>query len=583
MAMELIRFLTGSLILLIPGVLLARRFSLGHNSLERCANGCSLGLAMAVFLASAASYFDLRWFYPLWACAGALSVALWIKSFSHPARRGDSAVQILMLVVLVLVGVIRFALALPLELPLGSFDPTFHLILAKKIQITQHAISNWSPFAKVKLDYPTGSHVLIVVLAEFCGLPLHTTFKDLIPLLGVLTTAQMYAFARRATNNPSIALYSAAVYGLWAWCGSNDYFRWGGLPNELAMLLFITMLTLWLDHPGRSGQATMAVLFAGTILVHHHVMVVSAVILLLLILWEMSAGGMRWKSLAIPAAAALLLDAFFLAPYALRLGSLSATGIVAGGEYVLPLADLPRQFGYALTCVALAGIVLCLIRKYRCPPIIAIPSLALAVMFVVGEDVVPLTLRALHKTPFTFFTPSRFLGDLNYFLPIFAGVAIWYFRQRLHVALWITMLLILLAPLGDWSQWNFMIGLITGQPQLKKEGVVMARVAVLPASFVRACDWIQHHTPPDTIVDNSEDWTTYLCWRKADNLPLPISEPSENFHPESERIPLILSGKIPPDKPGMMIVAIRDPGSYHGEPILWEDPSGQIVIREWPR
>lgn len=111
----------------------------------------------------------------------------------------------------------------------------------------------------------------------------------------------------------------------------------------------------------------------------------------------------------------------------------------------------------------------------------------------------------------------------------------------------------------------------------------MAKVTMPPASFLRACAWIQHNTPPNTIVDNSEKWTTYLCWRKADDMPFPISEPAGDFHPESERIPLILSGKIPPDSPGMMIVAIRDPKSYAGGSILWEDPSGEMVVREWPR
>lgn len=583
--MELIRFLAGILVVLIPGICLARHFSLGNNFLERCANGSSLGLALAVFLASAASYIDLRWFYPLWACVAVIAVGLWIKTFSRQTRGGDSAAQVLMLVVLLVVAVSRFALALPLQLPPGSLDPTFHLILAKKIQITQHAIDDWSPFANVKLNYPTGSHVLIVVLAALSGLPLHTTFKDLIPFLGILSTAQIYVLARRATSNRSIALYSAAVYGLWAWCGSNDYFRWGGLPNELAMLLFMAMLSLWLDAPGRPGQAAMAVLYASTVLVHHHVMVVSGVILLLLILWQkfVDEDPISWKSLAIPAVAAILLDAFFLAPYAMRLGSLPATGIVAGGEYVLPLWDLPREFGYALVPLALAGIALCLTHKFRCHPIVAIPSFALVVMFIIGEDLVPMTLRAMHKGAFTFFTPSRFLGDLNYFLPIFAGIAIWFFRQKLRVPLWITMLLIFAAPLADWGQWKFMAGLIIGQPQLKQEGKNVAKITVLPPSFLRACDWIQHNTPSNAVVDNSEKWTTYLCWRKSDDMPFPISEPAGDFHPESERIPLILSGKIPPDTPGMMIVAIRDPNSYAGGPILWEDPSGQVVVGEWPK
>jgi hypothetical protein len=66
-------------------------------------------------------------------------------------------------------------------------------------------------------------------------------------------------------------------------------------------------------------------------------------------------------------------------------------------------------------------------------------------------------------------------------------------------------------------------------------------------------------------------------------MQIPVSEPAADFHAESLRIPLILSGQIPPDRPGMMIVAIRDPASYTGEKILWRDPSsGALVVQEWP-
>ncbi len=568
MAIELIRFLTGILLILIPGICLAQYFSLGSNILERCTNGSSLGLALAIYLASATSHLDLRLFYPLWGCVGVIAIALWIKSLSRRTANSDSSTQLWMLIVLVLVALSRFALALPQQLPPGGLDPTFHLLLIKKIQIAHHSIDDWLPFADMKLNYPTGSHVLVVILAAFSRLPLHTTFKDLIPFLGTLTTAQIYVFTRRAMGNPSIALYSAAAYGLWAWYGSIDYFRWGGLPNDLAMLLFIAMLSLWLDRPKRPGMVAMAVLYASTILVHHHVMVVSGAILLLLILWQMfrDRAGASWQSLAIPAAAAILLNTFFLLPYAMRLGSFNSTGMAAAGEDLMSLSRLPYYLGYALTLFALLGIVLCIMHRVSCPPVIAIPSFALAVMFIFGEDLFPMALRVLHHPAFTFFTPSRFLGDLNYFLPIFAGMAIGFIRQKLQMPLWITMLLLVAASLADWGQWKF-----------------DAEVATVPPSFIRACDWIQHNTPPSTIVDNQRRWSTYLCWRRSTGTEFPVSEPAINFQPASQRILLIASGQIPPDAPDMMIVGISDKPSAADFPVLWRDPSGLAVVREWPR
>ena len=71
----------------------------------------------------------------------------------------------------------------------------------------------------------------------------------------------MYVFARRLTDNSLMALYSAAIYGLWAWFGSIDYFRWGGLPNELAMLLFITMLSI--GGSSRGSILAMTICFAA--------------------------------------------------------------------------------------------------------------------------------------------------------------------------------------------------------------------------------------------------------------------------------------------------------------------------------
>ena len=572
MAMELVRFLGGALILLVPGICLARALSLGQNVLERCAIGSCLGLAAVVYLASAVSQFDLRWFYPIWGVFTVVCIGWRLKFLRRQTSNGEKAAQIWMVVVLVAVGASRLAIALPLVLPPGTLDPTFHLILARQIQISHHAIDHW-PFAGIPLNYPTGSHVLVVVLSALAGLPLHTTFKDLIPLLGVLTTGQIYVFARRVTDSPLTALYSAAIYGLWAWYGSIDYFRWGGLPNELAMLLFLTMLSIQGNpHPnpppeymgrGRGGLA-MAICFAAMVLVHHHVMVVGSVILLFIILWQMY-GKKPWRLLAAAAVGGAVLDAFFLLPYAMHFSNFHSTGMAAGGEDILPILRLPGEFGYALAAGAIFGIALCLARKVRCHPIVAIASISLAVMFVIGEDVIPMALGAMHRAAFTFFTPSRFLADLNYFLPIFAAGAVSYVQSHFRVRSWICIFFVMVAMAADAPRW-----------------MAMATLSDPPAEFFQACEWIQRNTPSRTVVDNVGVWATYLCWRKTALVALPVSEPLLDYHPEGERIGLILSGQIPPDSPDMIIVAMRAAHSYNAEPVLWHDELGDAVILEWP-
>ena len=94
--------------------------------------------------------------------------------------------------------------------------------------------------------------VALVALANLSGLPLHAVFRLFIPALGVLTTAQVYLFATRATKSPSIGLGAAIAYGFWAWFGSIDSYRWGGLPNEMGMLLLMWALSVLLgDGRGR--------------------------------------------------------------------------------------------------------------------------------------------------------------------------------------------------------------------------------------------------------------------------------------------------------------------------------------------
>jgi len=64
-ALELLRFLAGFLLLALPGVFLAAAMRLGRNALARCTYGAWLGLALAIVLGSAVSQINLNGFYPL--------------------------------------------------------------------------------------------------------------------------------------------------------------------------------------------------------------------------------------------------------------------------------------------------------------------------------------------------------------------------------------------------------------------------------------------------------------------------------------------------------------------------------------
>jgi hypothetical protein len=171
----------------------------------------------------------------------------------------------------------------------------------------------------------------------------------------------------------------------------------------------------------------------------------------------------------------------------------------------------------------------------------------------------------LHKTAFTFFTPSRFLTDLNYFLPIFAAGTLVFLQRQVGVRVFAVMLFIFAVPLADYSRWGQMFSLYQLPPQVLEAG-----------------NWIQNNTPANTLVDNTGAWMTYLCWREPAHIALPVSEPTAEYHEASERIPQIIAGKRPPDEPGQIIVKIGDVSDNGGKPILWQDDSGAVVLREYP-
>jgi hypothetical protein len=537
MVLELLRLLGGTLVLMIPGILLAGGLGLGRDRLERWTHGGCLGLALAVYIASAISQFNLHGFYPAWAIITAIAVARF-------RRRGIGEIDRGMILVLLIVAATRYAIALPQILPKG-WDPTFHMILARKIQITQHAIWDWSPFESARLNYPTGSHVLVVVISAISGLPLQTVFKDFIPLLGVLTTAQIYIFARRVTGDAAAALYAALAYGVWANFGSVGYYDWGGLPNELAMLFLLAMLSAWLEDWRRSTRmAVMAVLYAATILTHHHVMIVSGVVLVAILAFTMA--GPTGRLLAMAAAAGALLDAFFLVPYAAKVATLASTNVLHRGEAPLDLLTVWRLMGYVYVAAAVVGIAL-----WRRGPMLITVCVAMIGMYLACEYVWPTWLAIHGQPPSTAFTPSRLPSDLNYFLAVFVGVALAFAQRKLRVAKGVMIMLILLAATSEIGFWRTMAGGSGVSPD-----------------FVAACDWIQKNTPADCVVLSRENWTTYLTWRKTFHTPMPDSEPLEEIRPRVVT-------------PGTLVVAIIGAARKPQWPVLWRG-GDWLVVRVSP-
>ncbi len=191
----------------------------------------------------------------------------------------------------------------------------------------------------------------------------------------------------------------------------------------------------------------------------------------------------------------------------------------------------------------------------------------LAGAFILTEYLIPLLMELTHRPATLAFTPSRFLTDVNYFLPMMAAVAIAFIQSRLRIAAPWMLLMILCGALLNWRQWQDMLH---------------PKDSYSPPGFVQACRWIERHTSPDTVVLNRDNWTTYLAWRRTTFTPLPVSEPIPDQGPIRRHLAAITSGEVPPDSPEMKIVKIMPVDAPETQPVIWRD-SGFKVVQIWPR
>jgi hypothetical protein len=570
MILELACFLGVALVLLLPGVLLAGWLELGRTPLDRVSHGAALGLAGAVYLGSLVSHFDLRWFYPVWGIFFLIVMGGFLAG--RPRRRGLDhslrGIETWVGLVILLVGVTRLAAVGPQEFPRG-WDPSFHMILAEKIRLTHHAIYDWSPFEVAKLNYPTGSHVLIVLISSVSRVPMPKVFEDLIVLGGILTTAQMYTLSRHFSGDAKAALFATIAYGFWAIDGSLGYTIWGGLPNELGMLFFVGVLSIWMESTPAGGRiAAMALLYAALILAHHHVMIASAAVLGTCLAWSTLRGAAGTAKILLAALVlSALLDAFFLIPFAAHAATITSTHIMLDGELPLDAITIPRdRLGYLFCFVSVAGLALAAMRRsVKLDPRLLCGLGTLLILFVVCDYIIPPMLPRPAGVVSTVFTASRFLADSTYFLAPIAGAAAAYVWRLSKIPLGIMAALLLSLGLTLWPTWQD-----------------IATPPDLPDGFVAGCRWIHQNMPKDVIVFNHEPWTSYLTWRETIFTPMPISEPIKNRYARFEHLGDVFEGRAPADA-NLLVVQIVPPGDYHGRAVLWMDDSGAAVVRIWPK
>ena len=564
-------FLVSSLALLVPGACLWDLLFPEESIFERCVWGSVCGLAFAVYVAFVLAYWRLSLFWIGWAV---LSVGVATLAVYRHLRNGSSlnrlGVTKPVLLILGLVAISRFVPTLIHEWPPG-WDPSFHLILAKKVAMADGMIYDWTPFENVPLNYPLGSHFLLVLISRLSGLPLHRVFQMLIPLIGVITTAEVYLLCLRFRLNEEIATFSALAYGFWAAYGSIDYYRWGGLPNALAMTFLLAIIAL-VTAPARTWRhvGLVALFFAAICFAHHHVMITSGIILGVLSLYFFFSNRKGAAvAILIGVSGGVLLGSFYLLPYLLKAASLSSTDVFRFNESQFTIFApkfFLREMGPVFVLFSAGGLLLgWRARKesqgLRCLFVICGTLITLYLLF--GPIYRQLALR-LTGQDYVAFTPSRFLMDMACFMSIFAGYAAYRLRQRARVSLAIAMVCGVFLGLSTYRTWQ----------QMHEGGA--------PVGSWGAYHWITANTPPDTIVLTTNSWACFASWRRTLFSPLPISEP-RHLDPALETMRQQLQeGIFSEEALRYELVKVIPPEEIPANKLLWKDSNGWSVVEVWP-
>ncbi|MBN2302710.1 MAG: hypothetical protein JXN60_09365, partial [Lentisphaerae bacterium] len=214
----------------------SREHGIGRNLLI----GAIGGTAMFCIVAHSVSRINFNAYNTLHMILSVMATAAlliaWLLSRDNSGawriRKRDIAVAAIMILALV----VRVIPLLVGNESLGGGDARFHNFLAKGIITYERLPDTWQPAAAIRVMYPRGSHVLISFIASKAQCDVHHAFNLILAIVGALTTGMIYLLAVTIFGSRKSAFFAATSYGFIAYWGSLDYFRWGGLPNAMAML-----------------------------------------------------------------------------------------------------------------------------------------------------------------------------------------------------------------------------------------------------------------------------------------------------------------------------------------------------------
>ena len=564
--MDLLLCALALLLLLLPGAALWHRTSPDPPGPERAITGLTFAVALATCAGYALTYLSLDIFLIAWGITAAAAGVLLLRrgcpsprQLAHNLGRHPWLLGLLLLTL-----VIRLAPTFAHTYPRG-WDPYFHLLLVQKILAAGAHIRDWLPHEAIPLNYPTGSHLLLAALSRATQVPPHVLFKLLLALFGALTVAQVYALVSVSSGNRRLALLSAASYALLPAYGSLGYYRWGGLPNLMGMLVLLGALTTLARAPAPRHRLLLPVFFVGICLLNHHVLA-SAVLLGLILLASLSLiPGERPRAVILLQAAliSLLPGALYFLPRLKGGYSVLETGLLKYGEPVHTAGAILSKVGAGYILLALGGAALLAwgaLRRRGTEPrvgrVLLLSCAGLLLLFCLFEYGGRLLAVQLLGRPIAPFTPSRFLTDAISLMAVFPGL----------------LLLRVLGPVGKTPA--LALGLLL---LLSLENARLYRgyfEPVVKPPNEAAYGWIRANTPPNTVVLDRYIHAAYISGRVASNTPIPTSE----LWSRATRGPAmeaVLRGDLPPSALKAPVVLVS--GAPRGRK-LWSSPDGSLHV-----
>jgi hypothetical protein len=554
--LEFGRFLLVMLVFAAPGVMAASLLWPTLCAGERATRGVLLAWAFVVIAAGTFGNFALGIVWPVFGI-GALStlVLWWMRRRSTcglPSLLArPTSLDVSLLLVLLAGGAARFAAARAHDLPSG-WDPTFHLILVRKLLSAGALASDWRPLADVPLNYPLGSHALVALISTASGISPQAAFSLMLATTGVLMSAQVAYLTRRATGDTTAGTWAAMAFAFWCADGSIDYLRWGGLPNALAICFLLGLIDLLIEGaPKKIVNGCGGMLLGAIFLAHHHVSIVAVAVLAAIgaRCWKRDPPGLRLVFAVL--VVGVMLAAGTILRLGLRVGTIGDTGIMTYQDYIPLPHQVPTRVGVVFSIAAIVGITLIAIRRVpvaRLNPLIVVTALALASLFIAVGYGYRSWAWWRYGVAYAPFTPSRFLTDLAPLLAIFGGVSLAWAQRRWNL----TPARMLLIGI---------LGALTLIPDWRRT----TDVTPIPSDVSRAYRWIDQFAPANAIVQNADPWAAYLSGRRVTQLELPVSEP--RFAP------------LDPDQGSAELLAIRFPGESDDGSVLWRSAEGFRVVR----